>query len=185
MSQEAMSKRDSIANEVFEYAEMIFTTIVVVILVFTFLARPAQVHGSSMVPTLKDGDRLLISKLFYEPKQGDIVVIPHPNMPPDEPALIKRVIALGGQTVDIDFETGEVTVDGVVLDEPYINELTHEQEDFEGPITVPEGEVFVLGDNRNASADSRCALYGTFDEDYILGRCILRIAPFDKIGVVE
>lgn len=185
MSQQEVSKRDSWANEVFEYAETIFATIMVVMLVFTFILRPAQVYGSSMYPTLKDGDRILVSKLFYEPKQGDIVVIPHPNMPPDEPALVKRVIALEGQTVDIDFETGDVRVDGELLDEPYINELTHVQDDFEGPLTVPEGEVFVMGDNRNHSSDSRCALFGTFDEDYILGRCIIRIAPFDKIGSVE
>lgn len=185
MSQPEMNKRDRWANEVFEYAEMIFSTILIVMLIFTFIVRPATVNGSSMYPTLKDGDSLLISKLFYQPKQGDIVVIPHPNMPDDEPALVKRVIALGGQTVDIDFETGDVWVDGQLLDEPYINEPTYEQEDFEGPITVPEGEVFVMGDNRNHSSDSRNALFGTFDEDYILGRCILRVAPFDQIGSVE
>lgn len=185
MSQQEMSKRDSWANEVFEYAEMIFATVLVVMLVFTFILRPAQVYGSSMYPTLENGDRILISKLFYQPKRGDIVVIPHPNMPEDEPALIKRVIALEGQTVDINFETGDVWVDGELLDEPYINELTHDQQDFEGPLTVPEGEVFVMGDNRNASSDSRSAMFGTFDEDYILGCCIIRIAPFDKIGSVE
>ena len=185
MSQQEMSKRDSWANEFFEYVEMIFATIMVVMIVFTFVVRPATVHGSSMYPTLEDGDSLLISKLFYEPKQGDIVVIPHPNMTPDEPALIKRVIALGGQTVDIDFETGDIWVDGQLLDEPYINEPTYEQQDFEGPLTVPEGEVFVLGDNRNHSSDSRSKVYGTFDKDYILGRCVVRFAPFDKIGSVE
>ena len=185
MSQQEMSKRDSWANEFFEYIEMIFATIMVVTLIFTFIVRPATVHGSSMVPTLENGDKLLISKLFYEPKQGDVVVIPHPNMTPEEPALIKRVIALEGQTVDIDFENGDVFVDGVLLDEPYINEPTYEQQDFEGPLTVPKGEVFVLGDNRNHSADSRSSVYGTFDKDYILGRCIFRFGPFDKIGSVK
>ena len=185
MSQQEMSKRDSWANEVFEYAEMIFTTVVAVMLIFTFVVRPAEVNGSSMYPTLEDGDRILISKLFYQPEQGDIVVIPHPNMPEDEPALIKRVIATEGQTVDIDFDEGIVYVDGVALDEPYTYEPTYLEEDFEGPITVPNGQVFVLGDNRNNSADSRDARYGTFDADYILGRCILRIGPFDKIGSVE
>lgn len=185
MSQQDMNKRDSWANEAMEYAEMIFGTVLAVLLVFTFLVRPTQVFGSSMVPTLENGDRLLISKLFYTPKQGDVVVIPHPNMTPEEPALIKRVIALGGQTVDIDFDAGIVYVDGVALDEPYINEPTYEQQDFEGPITVPYGEVFVLGDNRNHSSDSRSAVYGTFDEDYILGRVIFRAMPFDKMGVVE
>ena len=181
MYQEEKSKRDRWSNEIFEYAEMIFGTVIVVMLIFTFVIRPATVFGSSMYPTLKDGDRVMISKLFYTPKQGDVVVIPHPNMPDNEPALIKRVIALEGQTVDIDFESGEVRIDGVVQDEPYINELTHEPEDMTGPVTVPEGEVFVMGDNRNASSDSRCANYGTFDKDYILGRCLFRLNPFGKI----
>lgn len=185
MSQQEMSKRDSIANEMFEYAEMIFATILIVILVFTFVLRPATVFGSSMFPTMEEGDVILISKLFYEPKQGDIVVVPHPNMPPNEPAIIKRVIATEGQTVDIDFDTGDVWVDGELLDEPYINELTHDAQDFEGPLTVPAGEVFVMGDNRNASTDSRSDIFSTFDEDYILGRCVLRILPFDKIGSVN
>ncbi len=185
MSQQEMSKRDSWANEVLEYAEMIITTIAVVMVLFTFVIRSAEVFGSSMYPTLEEGERILISKLFYEPKQGDIVVVPHPNMPEGEPAIIKRVIALEGQTVDIDFETGEVWVDGELLDEPYINEPTYDEQDFEGPLTVPKGEVFVLGDNRNASTDSRSDIFGTFDKDYILGRCIVRIAPFDKIGSVE
>ncbi len=185
MNYEEKAKRDHWANEAMEYAELIVGTIAVVILVFTFLVRPATVNGISMYPTLEDGDRLLISKLFYTPKQGDIVVIPHPNMTPDEPALIKRVIALGGQTVDIDFDTGEVRVDGVLLDEPYINELTHEAEDMTGPVVVPEGQVFVMGDNRNHSGDSRSSVYGTFDEDYILGKCVLRMSPFGKFGRVK
>ncbi len=185
MNQQDMSKRDSWANEFFEYAEMIIGTLVAAMIITTLLIRPATVNGESMEPTLQDGDYLLISKVFYEPKQGDVVVIPHPNMDEGEPALIKRVIALEGQTVDIDPETGAVSVDGEVLDEPYIAEPIKYLYDFEGPLTVPEGEVFVLGDNRNHSADSRVAQYGTFDEDYILGRCIIRIAPFDKIGSVD
>lgn len=182
---EQRSKRERAANEVLEYAEMILSTVLVVALFFTFVARPAVVNGSSMVPTLRDGDRLIISKLFYEPKYGDIVVIPHPNMPAEEPALIKRVIATEGQTVDIDFDSGEVWVDGVLLDEPYINEATHDREDFEGPLTVPKGEVFVMGDNRNASTDSRSAMFGTFNKEYILGRCLWRVGPLDKMGRVD
>ncbi len=185
MNQQEMNKRDSWANEFFEYAEMIFGTIAAVLIIFTLLFRPATVNGQSMEPTLQDGDSLIISKVFYEPKQGDVVVIPHPNMDEGEPALIKRVIALEGQVVDIDPITGDVSVDGEILDEPYIAEPIEDLYDFEGPLKVPAGEVFVLGDNRNHSADSRVAQYGTFDEDYILGRCVLRIAPFDKIGSVD
>ena len=185
MNEKKFTKRNAFVNEIIEYIESIFTLMIIVMLAFTFLVRTSQVNGSSMYPTLEDGDQLLISKLFYEPKQGDIVVVTHPNMPEDEPALIKRVIALEGQTVDIDFEKGLVFVDGEVLEEDYIAEPTYNQIDFEGPITVPKGEVFVLGDNRNNSADSRDDRYGTFDKDYILGRCITRVVPFDKFGKVE
>ena len=99
--------------------------------------------------------------------------------------LIKRIIAVSGQTIDIDFETGEVTVDGEVLDEPYILERTHLDEGTEFPLTVPEGEVFVMGDNRNASRDSRSLSVGTVKEEYIVGRVLFRFFPFDRFGTVS
>lgn len=172
-------------NELLEYLEMILGTVGVVLMIFTFVCRPAVVKGRSMVPTLRDGEQLIISKVMYQPKRGDIVVIAHPNMDEGDPALVKRVIATEGETVDINFETGEVRVDGVLLDEPYINELTTEPEDMTGPVTVPPGEVFVMGDNRNQSGDSRSEKYGTFNKEYILGRCLFRLTPFSKIGVVK
>lgn len=135
-----------------------------------------------MVPTLQDGDRLLISHLFYQPQYGDIVVITKPNE--DRRPYIKRLIATEGQTVEIDFEKGTVMVDGKLLEEPYINEPTHLQEGVTFPLTVPKGQVFVLGDNRNHSKDSRDSSLGTFDEGYILGRCLLRYFPFDTAGPV-
>lgn len=99
--------------------------------------------------------------------------------------MVKRVIATEGQTIEIDFDRGRVYVDGELLDEPYIAEPTHNQLDFQGPQTVPEGCVFVMGDNRNASSDSRRAQIGMVDERLIVGKVLLRVFPFDSIGVPD
>ena len=136
-----------------------------------------------MESTLFSRDRVLISNLFYTPEQGDIVVFRKASY--KEEALIKRVIALEGQTVDIDFEEGLVYVDGVALNEPYVNTPTNMQLDFEGEITVPEGCVFVLGDNRNKSNDSRDDRIGCIDERFILGRVVLRITPLSHFGTMD
>lgn len=172
----------SLKKEVMEWMETLVWATVAVVLVFTFVGRTAVVSGSSMVPTYHDGDRMLISALGYSPKQGDIVVFADKGG--DDENLIKRVIATEGQTVDIDFETGEVTVDGVVLDEPYINETTHEEGNMEFPATVPEGHCFVMGDNRNNSRDSRFKSIGMVDERLILGRAYWQIFPLSKLGFV-
>jgi signal peptidase I len=132
-----------------------------------------------MTNTLQDGDWLVaVQKSEYE--RGDIIIITQPNYF-NEP-LIKRVIATEGQTVDIDFTEGVVYVDGVALDEPYINAPTHEPEDFTEPVTVPEGCVFVMGDNRNRSTDSRSERVGCLDERLILGKVFLRLTPLNKFG---
>ena len=107
-----------------------------------------------------------------------------PNLTLGEP-IVKRIIATEGQTVDIDFEDGVVYVDGKALDEPYVNEPVHDRENFEGKITVPEGCVFVMGDNRNASTDSRDARLGCVDERYIMGRVYFTLFPVKNIGVVK
>lgn len=172
-------------KEVLEYAESLTVVFAVMLLIFTFIARPATVDGESMLPTLRNGERLVISNLFYEPAPGDIVVLCGEADREEGRNLIKRIIAVGGQTIDIDFETGEVTVDGEVLDEPYILERTHLDEGTEFPLTVPEGEVFVMGDNRNASRDSRSLSVGTVKEEYIVGRVLFRFFPFDRFGTVS
>ena len=174
------------AREIFEWLEVIVLCLVSVILISTVLIRPAGVVGQSMEPTLYNGDRLLVTSFFYQPKAGDIVVISQQDDVQEH--LVKRVIATEGQTVDIDFEKGEVYVDGVLLQEDYIKEKTYRQ--FPGssgitfPATVPEGHVFVLGDNRNESKDSRHSDIGMVDTKYILGKVVFRIYPFNRIGAL-
>ena len=141
-----------------------------------------------MENTLHDGEYVLVRTAFYEPTQGDIVVVHDKSLDGlyGDP-LIKRVIAVGGQTVDIDFDTWTVTVDGVVIDEPYIklDPSVNLTSAWTYPLTVPEGEVFVMGDNRDHSGDSRSASVGTVDERCIVGKAALRYFPFDKFGVLE
>lgn len=173
----------SLKREVVEWVETLVWAVVTVVLVFTFIARTATVDGSSMLPTLEHGDQLIISHLGYTPQYGDIVVIAPPGYA-DRP-LIKRVIATEGQEVDIDFENGIVYVDGNMLDEPYINEPTYRNEGTDFPQVVPEGSIFVLGDNRNDSKDSRHPTVGMVDKRYVLGKQIVRYMPFDKFGVAK
>ena len=166
--------------EVLDWLQCIVSAVIIVFLFFTFIAHQFLVIGSSMVPTLEDGDRLIVSNLFFTPKYGDIVVLRKEQFREDP--IVKRIIATEGQTVDIDFVEGIVYVDGNALDEPYVNELVHEPEDFTEPVTVPEGCVFVMGDNRNRSTDSRYADIGCVDTRLILGKAILRLSPISKFG---
>ena len=177
------SKKRRLVQSAFEWADALVFAVVIVVLLFTFLFRTIAVEGSSMVPTLLNGDRLIVSHLFYQPQPGDIVVIIRPEN--DTTAIIKRIIAVEGQTVDIDFDAGSVMVDGQVLEETYINEPTNMKRDVDFPVTVPEGCVFVMGDNRNHSLDSRDSSIGMVDQRYILGKAVFRFFPFHKIGLIE
>lgn len=172
----------NVHKEFYEWMQCVVIALICCVLVFVFIARVIDVVGHSMVPTLQDGDKIVITRLAGEYEVGDIVVLRKDTFR-QEP-IVKRIIAEEGQTVDIDFTTGTVYVDGVALDEPYINERTYDPEDFTGPVTIPEGHVFVLGDNRNNSTDSRRATIGTVDERYIMGKVIFRILPFDKMGAI-
>ena len=135
-----------------------------------------------MVPTLNDGDRLILTAFEFDPQNGDVIVSSQPNNSPTLPdTLIKRIIATEGQTVDIDFVNSIVYVDGVALDEPYIYDTTTDDEDFHGEITVPEGCVFVMGDNRNHSTDSRDSRIGFIREEYILGKVLYKTNDFSKV----
>ncbi len=176
-------KKISGSENLFEWVETLVIAFFAVILFFTFVFRLAAVNGESMLPTLVDKDRLIVSYLFYTPKNGDIVIVNNDN-PALEKVIVKRVIATEGQTVDIDFDSGEVKVDGKVLQEDYINNLTLLDEGGHSyPVTVPENCVFVMGDNRMNSTDSRSPLVGLVPEDEILGKVSLRIFPFSRFGV--
>lgn len=176
-------KKISGSENLFEWVETLVIAFFAVILFFTFVFRLAAVNGESMLPTLVDKDRLIVSYLFYTPKNGDIVIVNNDN-PALEKVIVKRVIATEGQTVDIDFDSGEVKVDGKVLQEEYINNLTLLDEGGHSyPVTVPENCVFVMGDNRMNSLDSRDSRVGFVPEDEILGKVSLRIFPFSRFGV--
>lgn len=180
------SKNPNGANaraEVYDWIQCIIFALVFCVLLFVFGARMVNVVGHSMVPTLEQNDKVIISNLFYHPKQGDIVVLRKQTLM-EEP-IVKRIIATEGQTVDIDFDDGVVYVDGKPLDEPYVNAPVHDRENFEGKITVPDGCVFVMGDNRNASTDSRDTRLGCVDTRYIMGRVYFTLFPVKNIGVVK
>ena len=166
---------DEAKMELYDWLQCIVSAIVVGILLFMFGLRVVNVKGHSMEPTLLDTDMIVTSNLFYTPKNGDVVVLQTDSYGPDP--LVKRVIATGGQTVDIDFEAGIVYVDGVALDEPYIAEPTAVREDFEGPVEVPEGCLFLMGDNRNRSTDSRTSSIGMVDERCVIGKVLFIISP--------
>ena len=136
----------------------------VITLMFVFFFRVNGVSGSSMYPTLVDKDYLVLESnfLYRNAKQGDIVVLYTPPFSDNDELLVKRVIAVGGQTVDIDFNAGVVYVDGQALDYP---------------VTVPEGELFVMGDNRNHSEDSRFSDVGCVKKEAVLGKVLLVIFP--------
>ena len=191
-------KEVSSAEDYLDWVETIICAFFVVILIFTFLLRIANVDGESMIPTLTDGDRLIVSHLFYEPAAGDIVIVNNVNghvynsaneletvsgLDSRPRVIVKRVVAVGGQTVNINFDTGEVTVDGNVVNEPYINDLTKLDEGgHQYPVTVPAGYVFIMGDNRMNSTDSRDSRVGFVEKDDILGKVVFRVFPFNAIG---
>ena len=180
-----------VANSLYDFVEMIGAITVIIILCFSFIVRLNIVDGPSMENTLHTGEYLVVSDLFYKPVRGDIVVLQTPEASEAyKKPLVKRVIATEGQTVVIDVETGDVYVDGVEVEEPYKN-LTGSLSKMYGShmnisngcaeITVSEGHVFVMGDNRNNSADSRLSAIGLIDERCIVGKVLARVFPFDKM----
>jgi len=170
-------KTEESRREAYEWVQALVCSVLAVVLLFTFVIRLIGVDGHSMVPTLQDGDRLLVlsSALCGGYETGDVVVLRKESFLPTP--IVKRVIATEGQVVDIDFSSGIVYVDGVRLHEDYVREGTFTPEGTEFPLTVPEGCVFVLGDNRNNSTDSRDARLGTVDVRYIIGRAVFLAFP--------
>lgn len=184
-------KNPTFTEELFEWLDVLATAIISVVIIFSLIFRVATIDGSSMQNTLFTQDKVIISNLGYIPKNGDIVVISRninnsvADVKTGKVPIIKRVIGVAGQTVDIDFERGVVSVDGVELDEPYTKTPTNKHDDVEFPIYVPEGYIFVLGDNRNDSLDSRFSCIGEgglVDTRYVLGHAVLRVFPFNSIG---
>lgn len=179
-------EKGSVRLDLYFWMQALVMALVSLILVFTLVGRVIGVVGSSMVPTLHQSDLLLLQSIGYTPKQGDVVVLRKSSFM-TEP-IVKRVIAVGGQHVTVDYETGTVAVDGQTLDEPYLNEL---MADTLNPymtvldVTVPEGSIYVMGDNRNHSSDSRDQRLGTVDERYVLGRALCVMLPFQDFGPIN
>ncbi len=176
-------------SDLFEWLQLLMGCVLVAVVLFNCFARLTRVDGNSMDNTLKDGEMMLIWSLGYQPQQGDIVVLNKTDQVTDQllhsKAIVKRVIATGGQTVDIDYSTGTVYVDGEALDEPYIKEemyLPANPMMYNTHWEIPEESVFVMGDNRNASTDSRHDMVGPIDEDYILGKVVFALWPLEKFG---
>jgi len=170
-----LNLKSKLVQLVYDSASIVYSAVIIIMVVFTFFFRIAGVVGPSMIPTLHNGDKLVVSAFVKDPQAGDIIIITQPNIF-HEP-IVKRIIALPGQKVDIDFVKGLVYVDDVLLREPYVKGTTTDKFDLDFPLTVPEGKVFVMGDNRNHSTDSRSSQIGFVDEDYILGRVLGRAYP--------
>ena len=182
---EAAPRKPGTFASLFEWVETLTLYFAIAMAVLTLLFTHSPVVGSSMYPTLEQGDILIIRKLGYTPKNGDIIVCQSEVYGMDKP-LVKRVIATGGQTVEIDYKTWTVKVDGVTLDEDYINykpDVYMTRSDYlPDKFTVPDGKVFVMGDNRNDSWDSRLETVGLIDERNVLGKVSFRLLPLRKIG---
>ena len=188
-------KQTAKGRDLYEWVQSLVGSVLVVVAIFTFVIRMMGVDGHSMLNTLQHGDRLLVvnSMLYHDYQYGDIVIMRKNGVFDDDP-IVKRVIAVEGQTVDIDFAEGIVYVDGEALEEDYIREPTYTAEGTEFPLTVPEGSIFVMGDNRNGSSDSRDYRLGTVDTRYVIGKAAFLIFPgpdyetekrdFKRIGVI-
>ena len=182
-------------RDLYDWVQSLVGSVLVVVAIFTFGIRMLGVDGHSMLNTLQHGDRLLVlnSMFYHDYRYGDIVILRKDGVFDNDP-IVKRVIAVGGQTVDIDFNAGIVYVDGEALKEDYVREPTYTAEGTEFPLTVPEGSIFVMGDNRNGSSDSRDYRLGTVDTRYVIGKAAFLLFPgldydtekrdFSRIGVI-
>jgi len=161
----------------YDWTRAMVGAVLAVVLVFLFLVQMITVQGPSMQNTLYAGDKVLVLRsTFCSVEAGDVVMVQQFNASLDE-TIIKRVIAVGGQTVDIDFSTGTVYVDGEPLEEDYIAERTYSEEGTQFPLTLKEGELFLMGDDRNHSTDSRSTLLGPVDRRYVVGKAVFLLFP--------
>jgi signal peptidase I len=189
------STAERAGRELYEWVRSLVASVLIITLVFTFVIRMMGVEGPSMIPTLQEGDRLLVlnSLICGDYQRGDIVIARKTSL--SQEPIVKRVIALGGQTVDIDFESGAVYVDSEKLEEDYVNDLTYTEEGVEFPLTLGENEVFLMGDNRNHSTDSRDTRLGPVDRSFLIGKAVFLVFPgrdsltlerdFSRIGLLS
>lgn len=183
-SNKQISREVKVGREIYDWIQSLLAALIMCVVVFSFFIRIIDVRGTSMNPTLSNGDKMLVSSVLYSPKAGDVVVFKKNEYDPEK-ALVKRVIATEGQEINIDFDQGIVYVDGEPIEENYIADLTHNKLDFIGPKTVPTGCVFVMGDNRNASTDSRKSEIGMVDTRLILGKAYAVIYPQSAVRVIK
>ncbi len=193
-------KKRIFAAELMDWFDTVVGSVLAIIVIFTFFTRLSAVDGSSMLPTLHDGERMLVTDFFYTPQHNDVVVLWAENLYNENTgsmgeAIVKRIIGLPGDIIEINFREGIVYRNGEALpleikddilyeDGHAINDVTLSRIDMNGPVTVPEGCIFVMGDNRNGSSDSRDNRIGLVDMHNIVGRVYLRIFPFDVFGGV-
>ena len=179
-----VSDIEASGKDLYDWVQCLIVALIICVVFFAFFVRIIDVVGTSMNPTLNNSDKMLVSGLFYKPQVGDVVVFKKDEYNPNK-ALVKRVIAVEGQEINIDFDRGIVYIDGQPIQEDYIAELTKTKEDFIGPKTVPEGCVFVMGDNRNMSTDSRKTEIGMVDTRLILGKAYMVIYPLSEVRVIK
>lgn len=180
MTLEEKPEEKSMGREILEWIVTILAAFAIAMLIKSFIFTIALVDGESMMPTLNNGDRLVVWRLGYQPQRGDIIVLQQAGKKP----YIKRIIAVEGDTVDIDFNLHTVKVNGEILDENYILEPIARSGDMIFPLTVDKDCVFVLGDNRNNSTDSRFSSVGQVMDEDIMGKATIRLFPFTDFGSV-